>query len=212
MAITDPPKETPFFYEGTETVQRPWIRWFISLAGANAQVRTPTITGLPGDFGLAQAGQEVFLADYHHGLLWDGVKWVWGPNENGSGFYVLFENDPEGFGDLAWALCNGQTTDFLNSDGTTTAITLPNVTDPIYLKAGLESLSVEGASGGVTPVGVTTLPKDLNVNTIQITPAGAGTGVVHNLTNPHDHTSDPHTHATGDLELRRRQFKLWFRR
>jgi len=227
MAVIDPPKETPFFsdaiavnrgvgrelnVEGGQYVSRVWIRWFLSLARAEAQLRTPSVVALPSDFGLGQAGQEYFIADYHHGLLWDGAKWVWGPNEIGSGWYALFETDPEGFGEKAWAECNGQATDHLLSDGTIASITLPNLTTPVYVKAGRETLPVSGPSGSIDSVGVTVNPKSISPSEIQITPVASGTGVIQNISDPHDHSSDPHTHGVGDLELRNRQFKMWFRR
>jgi hypothetical protein len=95
--------------------------------GANWQVLNGLMSGLqtdlPADLTAVDAGFQYFVTDYRHTLLWTGVAWQWGPQENGSGFIVTFPTDPTDFG---WAACDGSTVNYLLSAGNVIQQLLPN--------------------------------------------------------------------------------------
>lgn len=89
-------------------------------------------------FGTADARCRIYVTDYDHFLKWSGAAFGWDDGEQGSGMGpVYWEVDPTGVG---WHLYNGATVSYLNADGTTSSVALPDlVTAPgqaAYLKAG----------------------------------------------------------------------------
>jgi hypothetical protein len=159
-----------------------------------------TYANRPTDLGMNDAGFLFHATDYSHTLMWGGAAWgpSWGPNDDGSDYYRLYENAPAGFGASAWQLCNGATVDRLNADGTVTSVTVPNVTTALYLKGGIVSAAAAPA-GGSTGSATTGLP------TATFTPdAGGDAAYV---------PPDPgHTHSAGSIELANLQKRLYFRR
>jgi hypothetical protein len=179
---------------------------------------------LPGGLGAADVGTLAWVTDYSHLLQWTGSAWTWGPADPGSGFYAMYESAPSGFGSNAWQLCNGSTVARFNADGTTTNVTVPDVTTAAYLKGALAAAAIAVASGN-TPAGTVSTPTFTgtpgttgNDSASVAVQSGAGTTVA----------ADPHTHPftpagtlstptfTGNamttLELRNKTTALYYRR
>ena len=176
-----------------------------------------------------------WITDYSHLLRWNGSAWEWGPSDPGSGFYQLFEAAPSGFGASAWQICDGSTVARLNADGTTTNVTVPDVTTAAYLKGGITSAAVAAASGltasvsGGTPAGTNSAPTftgdavkaattdgtiDLvapDATATGVTPVTTATGTVSAPTFTGDALAG-HTHGPSTLELRNKQGILYYRR
>ena len=170
-----------------------------SVSGANAWVyvlgtaRT-TFAAITTGLGTNDAGFLNFITDYSHTLRWDGSAWTWAPGDDGSGYYRLCESAPAGFGASAWQTCDGSTVARLNADGTTTNVTVPDVTTAAYLKGGLAAAAIAAASGASgAPSATTTVDNNLDISTVNV-------------------GSDTHTHGAGTLELRNKQVGLYFRR
>lgn len=93
------------------------------------------LAALAATLGTSDAGLLVNVTDYAHVLQWTGTAWIWGPGESGSGMFVAFAVAPTGNG---WHACDGSSgVAYLNADGTTGTVTLPNTLgSAAYLKAG----------------------------------------------------------------------------
>ena len=95
----------------------------------------PQLATLAATLGAADAGATVYVgAPYAHHLLWTGGGWGWVDPGDASGRFAHFAADP-GSG---WQLVDGSTVNALNSDGTITAVTLPDSTGAkaLFLKSG----------------------------------------------------------------------------
>ena len=175
--------------------------------------------------GATDAGALYSVTDYGHLLRWSGSAWGWGPGEAGGGFVSSFLVAPSASG---WHLCDGSSVNRLNSDGTVSAVTLPNYTTAAYLKLGITaSVGPNAASGNTdsvsagTPAGSNTAPSFTGASdttgfesaTVAVQ-SGAGTTVAaqnhtHDVT-PTGTVSAPvftgtalagHQHGPGTLEL-----------
>jgi len=165
-----------------------------------------TLSNLRAGLGTNDAGYLFFVTDYSHLLRWSGSAWEWAPGDTGSGYYQLFEAAPAGYGASAWALCDGSTVARLNADGTTTNVTLDDVSTARYLKAGTSSSGVTAASGTTTAAGTGATGNNSASQEVQ---SGTGTTVA---AHPHTHTGPSHDHGPGTLELANLQKRLYFRR
>lgn len=201
------------------------------LTGEYRSTLANILTGL----GTADAGLKQVVTDYSHTLRWTGSAWEWNDGDDGSDFYRLYESVPSGYGASAWALCDGSTVARLNSDGTTTNITLDDVTTARYLKGGLTSAGVAAAGGvttsvsGGTPVGSVAAPvftgdavaaASTNATPDLVAPDVTGTGVSP-VTTATGTNSAPtftgsalagHDHGPNTLELANLQKRLYYRR
>jgi hypothetical protein len=119
-------------------------------------------------------------------------------------------------------LCDGSTVDRLNSNGTTTSVTLDDLTTSAYLKGGATSAAVAAASGAVASTTATnqaatatnqptTATNNANTtgislpdhSTIESLASGAGDRIfpdaaaaAHSVTDPgHNHTQNAHNHT-----------------
>jgi hypothetical protein len=219
-------------------MSQPWVRWLLSifttLSQQVASINGSTIVdssqadlgALAGTFTAANTGQIVYVTDYNHTLRWTGTGFTWGPGENGSGYITPFLNDPSPT--TGWQLCDGSGTTKLNSDGTISAVTVPNYGTAAYLKlssaapvAGPTAASgASGSTSGGTPSGTNSNPDtgdDVGGGTVVQVGVGATVAA-----EPHHHTTTApvftgnalagHTHSPGTLELERTQLKAWYRR
>ena len=182
-----------------------------------------TLASIPtASLGTSDALLVFEVTDYDHILQWTGSAWTWGPGEVGSGFYQLFETTPSSIGALSWQICDGSTVARLNADGTTTNVTVPDVTTAAYLKAGITAAAVAAAGGvtasvsGGTPSGtVSAIAATATAPLVSLNAAGQDTA-----DNLHTHpaptfTGDAlagHTHGPSTLELRNKQAILYYRR
>lgn len=92
-----------------------------------------TQANLPNDLGVNDAGFIAIVTDYMHRLRWSGSAWGWAPGESGSGMLEMFAVAPG----AGWHACDGSTVNYLKSDGTLGAITLPNTAaSAAYAKLG----------------------------------------------------------------------------
>jgi hypothetical protein len=149
-----------------------------------------TLANIPtAALGTADAGLLYDVTDYDHILRWSGSAWGWGTgNPSPSGIYGLFESAPTTNG---WQLCNGSTVARLNADGTTTNVSVPDVTTPRYLIGALSASAVAAASGSTgAPSGTTEVQ------------SGSGATVA----------SSGHTHGPGTIALDRKEGILYYRR
>lgn len=177
--------------------------------------------------GTNDTGLLVEVTDYDHVLQWTGSAWTWGPGEIGSGYYQLYEAAPNSIGANAWALCDGSTVARLNADGTTTNITLDDVTTARYLKGGLSSSGVAARSGntGNAATGITLddhpshthddasslatpdlFAEDVTGSGVAARTGGPSATLSHSVNDPQ------HQHTSGNIELDRLQKRLYFRR
>lgn len=187
-----------------------------------------TLASLPATLGADDSGYIYEVTDYWHLLRWNGANWIWGPGDVGSGYYQLFEAAPSTPAANAWQICDGSTVARLNSDGTTTNVTLDDLTTPAYLKGATASAVVAAASGATTSVSAgTPSGTNSNPNTGNDTDAGfmaaadliTGTNVA---LNPHVHTTTApvftgnalagHSHGPSTIELRNATKRLYYRR
>ncbi len=173
------------------------------------------LANLPVDLSTNDAGFLLSVTDYSHTLRWTGSGWTWGPEDDGSGYYRLAETAPSGFGASAWQICNGSTISRLNPDGSTTSVTVPDVTTARYMKGGLTAAAVAGYSGN-TPTGTNESPIEFTGDPAGgvAVQSGAGTTVVAHPYTPDGFVSTPAW--TGDpmtaLELPNKQAILYYRR
>jgi hypothetical protein len=218
-------------------ISRPWYIWlksvFDTLIAQTNAISGSTIVNstqanlsiLAGTLTPANAGQLIYVTDYNHMLRWNGTGFEWGPGENGSGYITPFLNDPSPT--TGWQVCDGSGTTKLNSDGTVSAVTVPNYATASYLKLGsaapvagpTAASGVTGATSAGTPTGTNSNPDTGNNSASTIVAAGVGATVA---ADPHTHpTTAPvftgnamttHTHAPGSIELQRTQLKAWYRR
>lgn len=171
------------------------------------------LTGLgTGDVNLRNE-----VTDYSHVLVWNGTTWQWGDGDVGSGWYQLFESAPSGYGASAWAAVDGSTVARLNADGSTTNVTLDDVTTAAYLKGALASAAVAAASGTVANTVATNQATVVDAHAV-VDDLAAGVGNA-NFATPgdavhasHNHTQDTHNHGAGTLELRNFTKRLYYRR
>jgi len=177
-----------------------------------AQIATLAATLTVNDFSA-----QVFVSVYDHQLAWSGSGWVWGTQETGAHPIEGMLVDPVS----GYALCDGSTTTYLNSDGTTTSVTLPNLTGSAagaaYLKLGspdsgpnpavAPGASVSGGSVASNTTGVSnqTALTNVGVNAHsylnQNVQSGSGTTIVEFFNDAAtSHTvSDPgHSHLVTD--------------
>ena len=191
--------------------------------------------------GVNDANLLLEVTDYDHVIQWTGAAWTWGPGEIGSGYYQLYEDAPNSIGANAWALCNGAVVARLNADGTTTNVTLDDVTTARYLKGGLTSAGIAAASGlttlqaatnqaALTGITIADHPShthdeastldtpDLFVEDLTATGKAGRTGgpsatLTHPVTDPqHNHIQNAHDHGPNTLELANLRKRLYFRR
>ncbi len=215
-----------------------------AVSGANTWVYTTgtartTLAGIITGLGTNDAGFLNFITDYSHTLRWSGSAWTWAPADDGSDYYRMYENAPSGFGASAWQVCDGSIVARLNPDGTTTNVTVPNLTTAAYLKGGTAAAAVAAASGRTTsdsagtPAGTNSAPAFTgtpgttgNDGDVGVNIASAGATLV--ALNPHTHTFTPagtvaapafagnalagHDHGPNTLELRNKQAALYYRR
>lgn len=142
------------------------------------------LASLPADLGANDSGYLAWTTDYSHLFRWTGSAWTWGPGDAGSGFYQLFEAAPSGYGTLAWQIMDGSTVARANSDGTTSNVTLDDLTTAAYLKGGITSAAVAAASG---LVGSTTATNQATTATNQS--ATTGVTIVDHPSHTHDDAS-----------------------
>ena len=238
-----PPMRDSFVGKGEQNtdknsgISRPWFLWiqnvFSTLIAQTNAISGSTIVDssqgnlgiLAGSLGPGNTGQLVYVTDYNHMLRWNGSGFEWGPGENGSGYISAFLNDPSPT--TGWQVCNGALTSKLNSDGSISAVTVPNYGTASYLKLGsagpvagpTAAGGVTGATSAGTPSGTNSNPDTGNNSASVVVAAGVGTTVA---ADPHTHpTTAPvftgnalatHTHGPGSLELQRTQLKAWYRR
>lgn len=215
----------------------PWVRWllnlFTTLSEQVASINGSTIvdstqanlSALAGTLTPANSGQLVYVTDFNHVLRWNGTGFEWGPGENGSGYISAFLNDPSPV--TGWQLCNGTLTSKLNSDGSISAVTVPDYATASYLKLGsaapvagpTAASGASGATSGGTPSGTNSNPATGNNSANVDVQAGTGTFVA---ADPHTHTTTApvftgnalatHTHTIGTLEQQRTQLRAYYRR
>lgn len=111
-----------------------------------AGIEQVTQATLPTGLGVSDTGLLVNVTDFRHTLQWSGSAWEWGPGDMGSGQVASFLSNPG----AGWNLCDGSSVNYLNSDGTVSAITLPNYTTPAYLKLGTTANAGPNAPSGTT--------------------------------------------------------------
>lgn len=205
----------------------PWVRWFQQLIDTLNQfvaaitgntILSSTQANLAGiGLGPENAGQLVWVTDYNHLLVWNGTGFDWGPGENGSGYISPFLTAPSGSG---WKLCDGSSTTRLNSNGTITAVVVPNYASSPYLKMGTGAAAGPIAASGLvqavsagTPSGAVAIGDDDTNVEVQ---AGVGTTVA---ADPHQHPATfignvlpTHVHGPGTMELNRTQLLGYYRR
>lgn len=92
---------------------------------------------LPADLVTSDNGFIAGVSNFVHRLRWDGpnATWNWAPGDGGSGYVQAFAVDPSP--STGWKLCNGTATTYLKSDGTTAALTPPDLLgSPAFLQFG----------------------------------------------------------------------------
>ena len=109
---------------------------------------------------VSDTGLLVFVSDFYHVLQFNGTVFTWGPGETGAHEIAGMPVAPS----FGYALCDGSATTYLNSDGTVTAFTTPNLIGH-YLKfnnAAYTPIAVasgaSGATGAGTPAGTVSQP------------------------------------------------------
>lgn len=194
-------------------------------AGGMRSVTQANLSAFAANLGTSDARLITHVTDYDHVLKWSGSAWGWAPGSDRSGYSQLWEAAPSGYGSLAWQVYDGSTVAKLNSDGTTSNVTLDNLGTAGYLKGGTAAAAVAAASGATAAEAAHTHSVDppstasgAPSGTVAVQ-AGAGTTVA---TDTHTHNTDvgsfssgagsSHTHGPGTQELRNKQFLLYFRR
>ncbi|HLZ39392.1 MAG TPA: hypothetical protein VKQ11_00425 [Candidatus Sulfotelmatobacter sp.] len=168
------------------------------------------------------------VTDYRHILRWTSPSWGWGPGDDGRAGEgpIMREVDPNPT--TGWHLYDGSTVAYLNADGTTTNVTLPDLTsvaaNASYLKAGSPNSGPNAATPPTTAAGGSTNAAATGISdtqpltgSVSVTPA-AGSSVA---VNPHTHPIvDPqHSHTFGagaitintDGQPRNLERRPWFR-
>lgn len=198
-------------------------------------VHDDVLASIPTDLSTNDAGFLFEVTNYDHILQWTGSAWTWGPGEVGSGYYILYEAAPNSVGASSWQICDGSTVARLNADGTTTNVTVPDVSTAVYLKAGTVSAAVAASSGlttsvsGGTPAGTVSQPTftgnavaaastaatpDLvapDTTATGVSPVTTATGIVSQPTFTGNVLAG-HDHGPNTLELRNKQARLYYRR
>jgi hypothetical protein len=160
------------------------------------------------------AGLLFDVTDYSHVLHWGGASWGarWGfGNPEDSGGYSLRETAPQGYGANAWQICNGAAVARLNPDGTTTNVTVPDVTTARYLVGGLAAAAVAAATTHTHPVDP---PSTTSGNNSASQEVASGVGVTV-AAHPHTHATDVASFNSGTntaFDLERKQGILYYRR
>lgn len=160
--------------------------------------------------GTADAGLLFEVLDYDHILRWSGSAWGWGTgNPMPSGMYGLFDTAPTTAG---WQICDGSTVARLNADGTTTDVTVKNVTTPRYLKGGLSAAAVAGYSGNTPTGSVSSSFSGSPAGSVDVE-SGSGESVVDAPYTPAGSVSSSFSgNAMSSLELPNLQGILYYRR
>lgn len=175
--------------------------------GADKVVMTPQVwlctqTTFP-TLSADNAGMFVYVADYEHLIYWDGTAPAFAGDP--SGRVAMFLVDPG----AGWHLCDGSFVGYLNADGTTGTITLPDLTTGTYPKfdAAVSGV-VAGTAGTITG---DTGDADANLTLVPGTGGvGAGASLVANVTQtPHHHDSG--TLAVAGNEPQHISLRAWFR-
>jgi hypothetical protein len=90
--------------------------------------------------GTPDANMQINVTDYHHQLQWQGSNTTWGPQDDlraGEG-PIFREVDPSPT--TGWHLYDGSSVNYLNANGATASVTLPDMTSSgsaaAYLKGG----------------------------------------------------------------------------
>lgn len=124
------------FPQGTIYYETDRTTFYMVIAGAWAWVAgrySAALSAIP-TLSTADAGFVFYVTDYDHTLIWSGSAWGYGSGER-SGYIESFLVDPSPT--TGWSVCDGSTVSYLKSDGTTSSVTLPNLTgNPAYLKLG----------------------------------------------------------------------------
>lgn len=238
-----PPINDPFSGTGQSGIGLSWVTWFQTVgtqliqqleAIAASAIEPVTQATLPTNLTPNQKGFLVEVSDYGHTLRWNGTGWEWGPGDSGSGYVSGFLEAPTAPG---WKLCDGSTVPRLNSDGTTTNVTLPNYTTASYLKLSVTANAGPNAPSGATDAVTAGTPSGTNsAPTFTGTPGTTGNNSASFLVtpgptsvadSPHTHSFTPagtvsapvftgsplatHSHGAGTLELQNSQLIAFYR-
>lgn len=121
-AVPDPPAVA-----GSTKFLREDATWATTPATA-ATINRYTQASIPA--ASLHPGEWAYITDFAHWLYSDGTSWSFA--DEGSGYIMFFTTAPG----VGWALCNGSSTTYLKGDGTTSSITLPNLSgSPAYPKS-----------------------------------------------------------------------------
>lgn len=175
------------------------------------------ITGVAALLGTNDARFELEVSDFKHVLQWSGTAFAFSPEDDGSNYYLLADEAPE---KGLWQACDGSTVSYLKGDGSTGSKALDNLSTAAYLKGGTAAAAVAAATGFTDDDPTTrhthTFTTGAPSATVSVDNNGGGSTVtVATGTHTHTGTTDPgtaHHHGPGDLELRRKQMILYFRR
>ena len=243
IVFSPPPVRTRFADDRDKTgsgISWPWLKFFQDLftqiqQGANSGGILSANSGALPVLTPAQAGTLVNVTNFGHLLRWNGTNYEWGPGDPGSGYIAGFMSAPTQQG---WHICDGSTVNQLNSDGSTTSVTLPDYTGNPYLKLGTSLVAGPNAESGLTdpvsagtPSGTNSVPVFTGIPSTsgaesadQVVAAGVGANVPA-VPHTHDTTAAgtvsapiftgslmaPHQHGPGTLDLRNTQLQGWFR-
>lgn len=120
------------------------------------QATFPTLANIPPGF--------IYVTDYQHRIYWDGSAAAFA--DGGNRFLGLFEANPG----TGWHLYDGSTVAALNADGTTSNVTLPDLTSAGALAAFLEA---GGTNSGPTAAVAPTISGLTDDTAIGFIPAAA---------------------------------------
>jgi hypothetical protein len=89
--------------------------------------RSTNYAGKPAGLGAGDTGLLWYVTDYEHTLIWGGAAWTFIDTDPGSRWFIATAGvAPEGG---VFQLCDGSTVACLQTDGTTTNVTTPDLTD-----------------------------------------------------------------------------------
>lgn len=163
------------------------------------------------------ANYRLEVTDFVHVLRWSGSAWAFAPEDDGSNYYRMADEAPT---NGLWQACDGSTVSYLKADGTTGSKSLDDLSTSAYLKGGTTAAAVAAASGFTDDDPTTRHTHTFTTGAPSATTTvdntlGGSTVAVASGTHTHTGTTDPgtaHHHGPGDLELRRKQVILYFRR
>lgn len=158
-------------------------------------VQIPSVSDLPTGLSTSDAETLIYVADKAHTLRWDGSGWDWARGDDRSGYWRVSDVNPG----TGWQIADGSTVDRLNSDGSLTAVTVPDLTSAgnkaAYMKMGSP---IAGPTAAVPPT--VTNPAVTGSGAANIQNFAAATGVTNttiniNVSATHTHTDSGHTHT-----------------